>query len=89
MQKLDQPGADYLASALAGAGLAESLIRQLLSFTRRDEFDLESVDVNGVIRDIQVLLRQAAGERVQIVLQLDETLTSIAGDRTQLETALL
>lgn len=80
---------DYVASALAGADLAERLIRQLLQFSRREEARPEMLDVNRVVIDLGTLLRRAAGKGVTLTIALEDEPCLAVCDRTQLETALL
>jgi len=80
--------AEYLKSALAGAELAEKLIRQLLSFSRRQEPEFEPVDVNNLIRDIEDLLRRAASDTADFTVTLSPLECLAFSDRGQLESAL-
>ncbi len=80
---------EYLSSALAGADMAEGLIRQLLSFSRGEEARSEPIEVNGLIDDLSGLLRRAAGEGILLVAEPAEAPCRVACDRTQMETALL
>jgi PAS domain S-box-containing protein len=79
---------EYLKSALAGTDLAEKLIRQLLSFSRRQEPEIETVDVNELILNVRGLLRRAATDRIPLKLALNEAGCPTICDRAQLETAL-
>jgi len=80
--------AEFLKSALAGAELAEKLIRQLLSFSRRQEPEFEPVDINGLIRAIEDLLRRAASDTVEFSVALSPLECLAISDRSQLESAL-
>jgi len=80
--------ADYLKSALAGTDLAEKLIRQLLSFSRRQEPEVEPVDINDLIHDIEDLLRRVAGDTVNFGVTLSPLECLTICDRGQLESAL-
>lgn len=80
--------ADYLKSALAGTELAEKLIRQLLSFSRRQDPEFEPLDINGLIGDIEELLRRAAGDAVNFRIELSSLECLTICDRGQLESAL-
>jgi PAS domain S-box-containing protein len=80
--------AEYLKSALAGADLAEKLIRQLLSFSRRQEPEFEPVDINDLIRAIEDLLRRAASDVVEFTVALSPLECLTICDRGQLESAL-
>ncbi len=80
--------AEYLKSALAGTELAEKLIRQLLSFSRRQEPEVEPLDINDLVRDIEDLLRRAAGDAVDFTVTLSALECLTICDRGQLESAL-
>jgi PAS domain S-box-containing protein len=80
---------DYLKSALAGSDMAESLIRQLLSVSRREEATLRLADANGLILEIEPLLRRAVGRGIKLVLELHEAPCWALCDVVQFETALL
>jgi PAS domain S-box-containing protein len=80
--------AEFLKSALAGADLAEKLIRQLLSFSRRQEPEFEPIDVNALILGIEDLLRRASGDGANFSATLNALECLTICDRSQLESAL-
>ena len=84
----DKEPSQYVDSALAGAELAEKLIRQLLSFSRRQDPEFEATDINRLIRDIFDLLRKAVTGRIALTVDLDDRACIAFCDRGQLETAL-
>ncbi len=65
------------------------LTRQLLAFSRRQQLTPVTLDVNALIRNFTPLLRQAAGEAIDLELALQEDELRAHVDPTQLETALL
>ena len=79
----------YIESALAGAALAETLIRQLLSFSRRQEAEVEATDLNLLIGNVLGLLRKAITSEIALEVDLDNEACIGICDRGQLETALL
>lgn len=88
LSQLSGRSSEYVASALAGAELAEKLIRQLLSFSRRQDLELESFDINGLIHGIEELLRRAVHDGIDIQFGLEAIDSNVICDRTQLETAV-
>jgi signal transduction histidine kinase len=86
--KLDGKSSEYIESALAGTELAEKLIRQLLSFSRRQEPELEVLNIDGLIEELGELLRKAINEQIDLRFDLQAIDYSILCDRVQLETAL-
>jgi PAS domain S-box-containing protein len=85
----DEKSHSYIESALAGADLAETLIRQLLSFSRRQEPEVEAADINALIDNVLGLLQKAVTEAIPLSVALDEGLCIAVCDPGQLETALL
>jgi PAS domain S-box-containing protein len=95
--------ADFIANGLpAGSALTEdvteirraaergtSLVRQLLTFSRREEVRSEVVDLNAVVRDLEKLLRRAVGEHVELRLELADELPPVSADAAQLEQVLV
>jgi len=68
---------------------AARLTRQLLAFSRQQVMDVKTVDVNGVVRQLLVMLRRLVGDHVQIVEQLDEATPRVVADPNQLEQVLV
>ena len=67
------------------ADRAAGLIRQLLTFSRRQPARPEVVDLNAVVADLAGLLRRLLGERVSIVTQPHPAPVRVRMDRGQLE----
>jgi PAS domain S-box-containing protein len=68
---------------------ASELTRQLLAFGRKQVLHPRVVDVNQVVRGVEDLLRQLAGERVELVTQLAPGLDAVRVDPGQLEQVLV
>lgn len=88
LSELDGKSSEYVESALAGAELAEKLIRQLLSFSRRQEPELEILNIDALIEGVGELLRKAINDQIDLRFDLQAIDYSIVCDRVQLETAL-
>ena len=84
-----EKSADYIKSALDGADLAETLIRQLLSFSRRQEPEFEATDVNALIGNVFGLLHRAVPGATKLAVDYGTGPCIAICDRGQLETALL
>lgn len=65
------------------------LVRQLLTFARKTEPLLESVNVNELIRDLVKLLTETFPKNIELSLQLEEEVPVITGDTTQINQVLL
>jgi len=88
LAQLDGKNSEYVSSALAGAELAEKLIRQLLSFSRRQEPEPESLNIDALIDGVGALLRRAVHDRITLSFNLKAADFPVFCDRAQLETAL-
>jgi signal transduction histidine kinase/DNA-binding response OmpR family regulator len=79
----------HLAAIRAAADKGQTLTRQLLAFSRRQQLNPSVVDLNGLIRNFTPLMKQAVGEGVEIELELSAEPLHAMVDPTHLETALL
>lgn len=86
----DEPRiARQLMSIRSAAERGQTLTRQLLAFSRRQQLNPQVIDLNGLIRGFTPLMQQAAGEGVTITLELSDQALHASIDATHLETALL
>jgi signal transduction histidine kinase len=86
----DQPNVvKHLAAIRAAADKGQTLTRQLLAFSRRQQLNPSVVDLNRLVRDFLPLMKQAVGEGVAIELELGAEPLHALVDPTHLETALL
>jgi signal transduction histidine kinase len=76
-------------AALRATTRGERLTQQLLMFSRRQVMRPETSNLNRLLIEFDALLRRAAGERVDLRLQLDPALDPSRIDRTQFEAAIL
>jgi nitrogen-specific signal transduction histidine kinase/CheY-like chemotaxis protein len=71
------------------ANRASVLIRQLLTFSRRQILERRTVDLNEIISDIEKLLRRIVGEDVIICSDYAADLDAIYADRSQIEQVIM
>ncbi|NBW10318.1 MAG: hybrid sensor histidine kinase/response regulator [Caulobacteraceae bacterium] len=67
----------------------QTLTRQLLAFSRRQQLNPVVVELNGLVRDFAPLLQQAIGEGVTLDLTLSDAPVCAHVDPNHLENALL
>ena len=79
----------HVEAIRAAAERGNTLTRQLLAFSRRQQLNPEVVDLNALIRGFAPLLQQAVGEGVTLDLELTDSPVHADVDPTHLETALL
>ncbi|MGH2786802.1 MAG: PAS domain S-box protein [Actinomycetota bacterium] len=68
---------------------AGALIRQLLTFSRKEIVRPQVIRMNEVVSDIEKLLRRTIGENIHLELKLDTNAGYITIDRTQLEQVII
>jgi two-component system cell cycle sensor histidine kinase/response regulator CckA len=68
---------------------AATLTRQLLSFSRKQECQPTLLDLNGVVTDLEIMLRRLIGEDVELHNTPNATLATICADRGQIEQVLV
>lgn len=76
-------------AALAAARRGEGLTHQLLAFSRRQALRPRALDINGLIRESEPLLRRAVGEAIEFRLKLRRGGARANVDQSQFEAALL
>jgi PAS domain S-box-containing protein len=76
-------------AALTAGRKGERLTRQLMAFSRRQEFQLEMAELPSLIDGCEPLLRRALGEAVPFGIQAGEDLGAVQLDPVQFEAALL
>lgn len=64
---------------------SQSLVRQLLSFSRMSQETRETLDVNKILSDLIVMLRRLLGIRIELKTKLAEGLPYITANAGQIE----
>jgi diguanylate cyclase (GGDEF)-like protein/PAS domain S-box-containing protein len=80
---------DELMEVREAAERATSLTRQLLAFSRRQVLQPRVLALNGVIHDMEKMLRRVIGEDVVLETTLDENVGLVRADKAQIEQVLL
>ena len=78
-----------LENAVEGARRGAALTNRMLSFARRQELKLETVDVPELVRGMTELMRRSLGPSVSIETRFPLAALSVRADANQLEMALL
>ena len=76
-------------AALRGVQRGAALTRSLLAFARRQPLQMTVLDVNALLEDFTVLVRQAVGAPVAVTFEPDPGLPPCRTDPAQLEAAVL
>jgi len=81
--------ADALDSITKAAQRGASMVRQILTFARKEEVLLESLDVNDVINDLVKLLSETFPKTIVFDVRLANQLPSIVADPNQIHQVLM
>lgn len=92
--KRDHPDLDEACEAASGMvrdiNRAAEIIRRVRLFFKKGAVLKEEIDVNGIIRELIVLLRnEATRYLISVRTELEEDLTPVVGDRVQLQQVLM
>jgi two-component system cell cycle sensor histidine kinase/response regulator CckA len=88
-EKPSPKGAESLKEIVEAGKRASALTRQLMTFSRKQEFRPQVVDLNEVINHITKMLRRILGEDVAVHLDFSPGLPSIKADLGMIEQVLL
>ena len=86
---LSHPVQANLGEVTHAASRAKSLVRQLLTFSRRDIPQYRQMNLNQVIDDLSKMLGRLIGEQVVLKMSLSENLGTIFADEAQIEQILI
>jgi PAS domain S-box-containing protein len=76
-------------NAIMGARRGASLTQRLLAFARKQELELQPVDIPELVRGMTEMLQRSIGPAIQIRTDFPLGLPKIQSDKNQLENALL
>lgn len=68
---------------------AATLIRQLLTFSRKQSLDPKVLSLNQTVESVESLLRRLIGEDIRLVTKLDPTNGRLRADQAQIEQVLV
>jgi signal transduction histidine kinase/CheY-like chemotaxis protein/CHASE3 domain sensor protein len=83
------PRSDDVKEIASSADRAAALTRQLLAFSRRQMLQPRPIQLNGVVREIEKLLRRLIGEDVLLQTLLEDDLWTVHADPGQIEQVVM
>jgi two-component system cell cycle sensor histidine kinase/response regulator CckA len=83
------PESGALKQILKASGRAAALTRQLLAFSRKEIPSPVVVNLNGLLKDDQTMLRRLIGEDIALEIKLDPELENVVVDPGQIEQVLM
>jgi PAS domain S-box-containing protein len=89
-KRLDDPVLKkYVENMMVGARRAADLTRQLLAFSRKGQHRQTPLDVHDAIREVVEILKHSIDKRIAIRRHVDAPESTVLGDPTQIQNALL
>jgi len=85
----DDPRRSHLEEIRKAGARAAALTGQLLSFSRKQVLAPRLLDLNGVVKGMETMLRRLIGEDITLVAELDPQLKKVIADPNQMEQVIL
>ena len=79
----------FLDNAMQAARRGATLTQRMLAFARKQELQLEPVDMIASVRDMAELLQRSIGPQITITTRFPLAVPRVLADRAQLELALM
>ena len=91
MQRLQEPARarHHMQQVSAAIERAADLCRQLLAYSGKGRFTIETVDLNALIREMVNLLKLSIGKGIVLDCRLAEPIPAIEADPSQIRQALM
>jgi len=83
------PSAELLSEVARATERAADLTRQLLAFSRKQVINPQPCDLNDIVRGQAKMLARLIGERIELVLDLEDPLHAVCVDAPQVEQVLV
>ena len=85
----DEPLYSHLEEIKKAVSRATALTRQLLTFSRKQVIQSQTVNLNDLIQEISKMLRRLIGEDVELNTNFDSSLNLLSADPGQLEQIIM
>jgi two-component system, cell cycle sensor histidine kinase and response regulator CckA len=79
----------HLQQVLIASNRARDLVRQILTFSRREESERKPLELQSLIYETLSLVRVSLPKTVEIHQDIDTTVPSVLGDATQIQQAIM
>ena len=78
-----------IGRVVKAAGRAKELVNQILTFSRRGEFEMAPVRINTVVEDALKLIEASGAANVEIQFDIDADCPPVLGDQSQLHQVVM
>ncbi|MHA2251973.1 MAG: PAS domain S-box protein [Candidatus Kariarchaeaceae archaeon] len=80
---------DYVDEITKASNRSASLVKQLLTFSRKQIIEPRILNLNDIVKDTHKMLGRVLGEDIEFEIVLDEDLANISADPTQINQILM
>ncbi len=85
----DSKNYSYTEKIVESVERVQNLVRQLLVFSKKQQFEYKKIDINSLLNSFQKLISHTIPENIKISYKLDKKIPYINGDEGQLEQVLM
>jgi two-component system cell cycle sensor histidine kinase/response regulator CckA len=85
----ENPVRKYVSVIAEAGDKAETLVRQLLAFSRKQTLDMRTVNLNDIVQNFSKMLRLVIGEDLMLELNLRPSVRNVKADAGQIEQLLM
>jgi two-component system cell cycle sensor histidine kinase/response regulator CckA len=83
------PGREHLQRIQESGEWATQLIKQLLTFSRRETLQSQKLNLNQVVEDLSLMLQRIIGEDIKLKIELADDLWLATADPSQMEQVIM
>ncbi len=80
----DSPAYERLNKLYAGAIRARDLVKQILTFSRQDRFELKTIKLQPIVKEVLGLIRSTIPATIEIKQDISSNCTNVKADSTQI-----
>ncbi len=85
----DSPAQEYLKEVLDGANRAKELVRQILTFSRKDKHEIQPVKVQLILKEVLKLTRSTLPTTIEIRQNVDSNCGMILANPTHIHQVIM
>ena len=85
----EHPARRSLTNIVAASKRARDVVRQILTFSQRQEVSVEETNLGAVVGEVLDLLRASMPPSIEILTKFEENCPAIAGDQSQIHQILV
>ncbi len=85
----NSPTREYVEDVITAAGRAADLAKQMLAYSGKGKFIVKPIDLSNMVEEMTHLLEVGISKNVSLIYRLDQNLSSIEADATQIRQIIM